>query len=481
MSSSSESADGSFKLPVVRLAASGRLREREFHFSPQQRKATGAELSHAFVRSREAEDQTLWDSLPETPSLPRVSASREPGACSAPVIPVKLEAEAGESILEEDSEKAKASRRFQRTGVWEFKPFVYTENLEPTPDWDKSIVPNADDASSTSGATAAPTLLPNVPKYVPYGFADTSRRGLWLTLGLSTVLVSMAAIAGVYVWSRDAKPAADGPISNLTDLSAKANESAKLALSGFLTAQDAASLAEYVIDGEKKLPAIERYLKKNGAFPKPGELDEISSLPLSPGDSKKGIAGLIYRRDPSVDLLPTNSIPLAVQTAGPLERLAMVSSLQGKKPRQALALFKRQGDRMLLDWDLFVQTWDRSLAAFRDGELGNGPMRFRVLVASDIPVFENGETLENAVFRMQDPLCVEDVIRVQTQCFSAEERRLLEFDRTSSGTSARVGQARTATLDLIRDTESGRVEISRFVCWEFLGIGGVERPDEPEK
>jgi len=227
---------------------------------------------------------------------------------------------------------------------------------------------------------------------------------------------------------------------------------------------------------------IKRYLKQHGPFPKPGELDEISSLPLSAEDFQKGIAGLIYQRDPSVDLLPMNPlIALGDRAAGPLEQMAMTSTLQGKKPRQALALFKRKDDRMLLDWDLFVQTWDRSLAAFRDGELGNGPMRFRVLVASDLPVFENGETLESAVFRLQDPLYVEDVIRVQTKCFSPEERKLLEFNRASRGTSARVGQARTATLDLIRDPESGRVKISRFVCWEFLGIGGKEQPRGSEE
>ena len=481
MNSSSESADDAFKLPVVRLSASGKLRGREFHFSPQQRKATGAELSHVFARSREADDEALWDSLPETPSLPGVSASREPDTCSAPVIPVKLEAKADESELEESSEKAKVSRRFQRTGVWEFKPFVYTEDLEPTPDWDRSIVSVADDSTTPE---ASPAMSPNVPKYVPYGFADTSRRGLWLTLGVGTMLVVIAEGAGVYVWFRDAKPVAEGPVANLTDLSARANESAKVALSGFLAAKDASSLAERVIDGEKKLPAIERYLKENGSFPKPGELDEISSLPLSAEDSKRGIAGLIYQRDPSVDLLPTNSLsllPLASRKAGSIDPMAMVSMSQGKKPRQALALFKRKDDRMLLDWDLFVQTWDRSLAAFRDGELGNGPMRFRVLVASDIPVFENGETMESAVFRMQDPLYVEDVVRVQTKCFSPEERKLLEFNRTSSGTSARVGQTRTATLDLVRDPESGRVGISRFVCWEFLGIGGKEQPHESEE
>ena len=478
MSSSSESADPAFKLPVVRLSASGKLRGREFHFSPQQRRATGAELSHALVGSLEADDQPLRDSSRETPILPGGPASREPEACSAPVNPVKLEAEADEVNPEENDDEANVSKRFQRTGVWEFKPFVYTEDLEPTPEWDRSIV--APDPSATSGVNAPATASADVPKYVPYGFADTSRRGLWLTLGLSAALVSMAAVAGLFVWSRDAKPVADGPVGDLADLSAKANESAKLALSAVLNARDAASLAERVIDGEKKLPAIERYLKENGSFPKPGELDEISSLPLSLEDSKKGIAGLIYRRNPSVDLLPTNSIPLAIQTAGPLERLAMVSSTQGEKPRQALALFKRQGDRMLLDWDLFVQTWDRSLAAFRDGQLGDGPMRFRVLVASDIPVFENGETLENAVFRMQDPLSVGDIVRVSTKCFSPAERRLLEFNRANPGAS-RVGQTRTATLDLVRDPESGRVGISRFVCWEFLGLGGVERPDESEK
>jgi hypothetical protein len=469
-----------FRLPVVRLSASGRLRGRAFHFSPQQRKAAGAELSHAILHPLEADDCLPGSSSYGMSSLPSVSDSSEGDACSAPVIPAKLETPAEEIVPEEGTGNANVSQRFKRSGVFVFKPFVYTEDLEPTPDWDKSIPPAAG-TSAVAEIAVSPSMSVKVPEYVPYGIADTSRRGLWLTLGLGSTLVLMAAIAGGYVWYRDAKPAADGPVSSLADLSAKANESVKVAFSGFLTAEDAQSLADRVINGEKKLPTIERYLEKNGSFPKPGELDEISFLPLAPGDSKKGIAGLIYRRDSPVDLLPTNSMPLAVQTAGPLERLAMVSSLHEKKPRRALALFKRKDDQMLLEWDLFVQTWDRSLAAFRDGELGNGPMRLRVLVASDIPVFENGETLESAVFRMQDPLHTEDVIRVQTQCFSHEERRLLEFDRTSPGISARLGKARTATLDLVRDPETGRIDIARFVCWEFLGLGGVEQPAAPEE
>jgi len=473
MSLYSESAGGVFRLPVVRLSASGKLRHREFHFSPKQRKATGAGLSYV-AHSLKADDQTPRCSSCGTHSLVRVSASCQCGACSAPV---KLEAEEqGADELEGNESEALVSRRFQRTGLWEFKPFVFTEFLEPTPEWDKSIVAFDADPFVPEGSGAA-AFSPHMPAYVPYGFADAPRRGLWLSLGLGMVLVLMAVVAGVYVWSREPS-SADGTsvVPDIVDFSARVNESAKLTLSGFLTAENAPSLAARVIDGETKLPEIKRYLAQNGALSKPGELDEISSIPISKDDLKRGIAGLIYQQDPPVDLMPMNPlIPLAAKTVGPLEQMAMASTLQGKKPRRALALFKRKGEQMLLEWDLFVQTWDRTLAAFRDGELGDGPMRFRVLVAADIPVSENGETLGSAVFRIQDPLHTEDIIRVQTKCFSSEERRLLEYDRTTPGMSARVGSSRTATLDLVRDPATGRIEISRFVCWEFLGIGGVER------
>lgn len=480
MTPASESTGDGFQLPVVRLSASGRLRGREFHFSPKQRKAAGAELSHAASHSRDAGDPASLGSSHETSSLPGVSASRESDACSVPVNPAELEVKEDEAATGGDT-KDKASRRFKKTGEWKFRPFVYTENLEPTPDWDKSDTP---ESTVGSGNKKSPTgsRTANVPDYIPYGIESGRRRILWCALGVTSVI---ALIVGGYITLRERLPSSEsvGKITLFTDPSARLNESAKAAFSEFLGTADPQALADHVIEGNERLPAIERYLKEKGPFPKPEELDTISSLPLSQGDLKKGIAALTYRREVRTDLLSAAPlIPLASRTNGSLERMAMVdTTLDREKPKQALALFKREGDRMLLDWDLFVQTWDRSLAAFRDGELGDGPMRFRVLVASDIPVSENGESLENAVFRIQDPVHVGDIIRVQTKGFSADERRLLSLDRGHAGAGGRIGLTRTATLDLSRDPATGRVGISRFVCWEFLGLGGVEQSDDREK
>jgi hypothetical protein len=101
-------------------------------------------------------------------------------------------------------------------------------------------------------------------------------------------------------------------------------------------------------------------------------------------------------------------------------------------------------------------------------------LNFRVVLSADIPVFENGEGVDDAIIRVQDPLHEEDIVRVKDR-YGASGGALPKpsLDELERDPIAAMKPS-TATVSLKREGSTGKIVIERVICREFLGVGGNE-------
>jgi hypothetical protein len=369
-----------------------------------------------------------------------------------------------------------ANQRFARTGDLPFTALTIT----PRPETLEFELPE------TPAPAATPAYLPRNPlpsatRRLAQSFSLKEMGWVqMLLIGIPLFAVlAIAAFKSYRILFPD-KPTTDNTSSavpNEADLIATGLR----AFENFLAKSSPEEMATSVIGGNSKIAEIRAYFEDHPDFPHLAETDMIEHCRSNENDLKRGLSAFIYQPLGEAvmedNMLLAQDVKVGLRAPDMLEQAALLNANNPPSQAKALVCFKIKDSQALLDWDLFIQTWDRKLHDFREGMLGNGPMVFRVVISMDKPVFENGETLEREVVRIQDPLHSMDVIRVQVDSFDPIEIRLrpspaeLEKDPTAGM------KPRNATLELQRDPATGQVSIKRVVCMEFLGLGGEE--DKP--
>ncbi|MBB5351743.1 hypothetical protein HNR46_001982 [Haloferula luteola] len=312
---------------------------------------------------------------------------------------------------------------------------------------------------------------------------------VWLGGGLGVLAVA-ALFLGSLGWRQSRVIAEETEITpNLSfDDFVVAHESLKReaaeSFARFLAEEDALGKCRWLLGETRRLQELEDYLESGGRFPVVTEGDQFHLSPMVLPDLKKGYLAIQYVPVELVELslekpiLPSE-VSSGAEAPGFLEEatMASVTVQQGRPNRAALLVYQRRGERLLLDWEIFFQTWNRRLAAFRDGDLGDGPMRFCVLVSEDVAVSANGETRANSIFRIEDPVHEADHVRVEMMSFDPSLGPMRPVTTGQNVTDPlEMAKPRAATLDLKRDPKSGKVVIARFVGWGISGFGdGVDQ------
>lgn len=443
---------------------------------PSPRDFRAVEMVPPSISFREEPATAIPSLAYNCPACGNVFASAVPGearfcaSCSSWVaIPgVKPIENTAENPDEKEPTTRTARKRIERTGDFKFKPFVLPDAAASQLEFERESLPEADSQQSQA----------------PYLQAGPSVRKYGLGIAIVAVLLIFSAFTWGVVGLRKQYSAPNRsepePVS-LAVLRSQAHVDAEETLRVFLSDSSVGTRAEWLIGGSELEQAIAEQAALAEASPGPGlpvfaETDYITAAELSEQDIRRGIYSLIY--EPLEDvanllggpLLPAD-VSSGIEAPSFLEAAAAMDSLSRPAPRRALAIFVLQGDRMLLDWHVFVQTWNRSFSEFRDGELGEGPTRFRVLIAKDHRVFENNESFGNEIYRLWDPLHSQDVIRIQ---IDPHHPVAVQLRRDADELDANPDIAfmpRTATVDLSRDPDTQAVSLDKIVCWEFLGVG----------
>ncbi len=241
-------------------------------------------------------------------------------------------------------------------------------------------------------------------------------------------------------------------------------------LHGYLAAKSTAEKLPFILragDLEKK---IEDFYSGGTINDLDTPADSFSINELTEEDRKRGLFMMIYNQPPfspeGLDgLEKANALPKKIAAVG-------TSAIE---PLRVHAFFKRTPQGLKLDWEIFAQSKYRTLRKFVERPAAGQTGVFRVLMAEDVAAAHPSAAGTRA-YQIVDPAHSTDVARVKVKVDS-DAGHALSLVQWSGGEGNRP-ITRTTTLELRWSSESKtpELEISRLVCWEFLGLGGQEIP-----
>jgi hypothetical protein len=252
-------------------------------------------------------------------------------------------------------------------------------------------------------------------------------------------------------------------------------------LEGFMAGTSVEEKLPYIISPETLRPKMDGFyggvLINDDATP----ANSFSVQELTEEDRKRGLFMLTYDQPPQFALKEffRPLAPLEVQYGIDeadilLSTMARVGNF-AMEPVRVHAFFKRESSGLKLDWEVFAQTKYRTFRNFIELPDVGASETFRILIVEDVP--DKGQGVAGArTYRLADPANIDDSARVNVRLDSEDGRALsiINWRGTKQGTP----DTRTATVELewTGTPDNPVLGIKRFICWEFLGLGGKETP-----
>lgn len=256
-------------------------------------------------------------------------------------------------------------------------------------------------------------------------------------------------------------------------------QDARRTLDDFIKAQTVEGKLPSIIGGESKAKELEDFYGGSEIIDFDTPASAFSEFDLSRADHEKGIFLLTYDQPAQLSMRDffRPLAPLEVQYGvdAPdilLVTLAKVSNFT-MEPMKVFAFFKRTKDGMKLDWDTFAQTKYHTMATFIDLPEPGQKSVFRVVIFEDVPP-QNLSIPGYRTYRVADPAHTTASALVNVKVDSEIGRTLSTINWRNEGLEGRVPR-RTATVELewAGSHTAPELKLSRFICWEFLGLGGT--------
>jgi hypothetical protein len=256
-------------------------------------------------------------------------------------------------------------------------------------------------------------------------------------------------------------------------------EVAKVTLEKFISAKTPSEKAKYVIGGEQTLRRLLQIYGPNIMDESEFPADAFLPGDLSEENNNRNIFMMAYDRPGqfvmSKFFRPLVSIEMqhGLEELNPLIEASTKVSNFAMEPIKIHAYFKSTDQGMLLDWDVYLQTRYRTLQSFIERKTEARSGIFRVIIVEDLPLPEQ-EKQNVRVYRVGDPANIGDSYRIAVPIGSKVENSLKKINW--QGTESIDPKLATATIELASSADE-TISISRFICWEYEGLGGGEAPD----
>lgn len=202
-------------------------------------------------------------------------------------------------------------------------------------------------------------------------------------------------------------------------------------------------------------------------------------IELAPADKKRGIFALGYDQPPQLALkdffrpLASLEVQYGIEEPGLLlGTLAQVDNFS-MEPLRVQAFFKRTGSGLKLDWEIFAQTKYRKLRNFTQFPSVGNPETFRVIIIEDVPEMGQG-VADSRTYRLMDSANTEDSVRVNVRLDSEIGKELSVINWRGTKQGSPIQRTATVELEWTGRENSPILQIKRFICWEFLGLGGQD-------
>ena len=209
--------------------------------------------------------------------------------------------------------------------------------------------------------------------------------------------------------------------------------------------------------------------------------DAFSIYELSEEDRKRGLFMMIYDQPPQFEMkeffrpLASLEVQYGIDEADLLlSTLARVGNF-AMEPLRVHAFFKRTSEGLKLDWEILAQTKYRTFQNFVElPETGQRGV-FRVFIVEDVP--DKGRLEAGTrTYRVADPANTGDTARINVKVDSEIGRALSIINWRGTKESRPITRTATVELKWTGEPAAPQLEISRFICWEFLGLGGKDTP-----
>lgn len=306
-------------------------------------------------------------------------------------------------------------------------------------------------------------------------------------IALSCLLLAFAAGAGYVVFkemkNRETKllvpaPSVNSAMAESQYMRIGWQKEAYGVLEKFLAAKTAEAKIPYIIDGERLKPQVEAFYGGSVINDQDTPADAFSVNDLTDEDKKRGIFMLTFDQPPQFEMkeffrpLASLEVQYGLNEADLLlSTMARVGNF-ATEPVRISAFFKKTPQGLKLDWETFAQTKYRTFQTLVElPEAGQGGV-FRIVISEDVP--ETGRALAAGVktYRMWDPASPEASARVNVNIDSEIGRTLSKIDWRGKENRP-VNSTATVELKWV-GADQPKLEITRFICWEFLHLGGSE-------
>jgi len=249
-------------------------------------------------------------------------------------------------------------------------------------------------------------------------------------------------------------------------------------LKSYVDATTAEEKAPYIIGGKTSVEKLNDYYGGSHIDDSDTPAEAFSVFDLSMEDRKRGLFMMIYDQPPQFEMReffrPVASLEVQyglVDADLLLSSVARASNF-AMEPVRVFAMFKKTSEGMKLDWDMFAQTKYRSFRNFIEIPTSGQKGVFRIFVVEDVP--DQGKTVAGIrTYRIADPANTTDSTRINVKIDSEAGRSLSIINWRGNKEGQPI--TRTATVELEwAGEDSPQLTISRFICWEFLGLGGQD-------
>lgn len=331
----------------------------------------------------------------------------------------------------------------------------------------------------------------NTPKVLPATNAPKRQRSGLISAMLVLLAILLVGGAGVYFalkklgWSFDLptiKAAAGDPAVIEADyIRTGWQQDAYHLLRGYLAATTTRDKIPFILNGNALAAKIEDFYGGSLIDDSDTPAEAFSVHELSAEDRKRGLFMMIYDQPPQLDIteffrpLASLGVQYDLDEADLLHGTLARAADAATEPLRIHAFFKRTPQGLKLDWEIFAQTKYRTLQNFVDlpevGQTGT----FRVFIVEDVPA-KGRAVAGTRTYRVVDTANTSDSARVNVKMDSETGSALSIINWR--GTKENRPLTRTATVELKWSgaATAPELEISRFVCWEFLGLGGLDTP-----
>lgn len=342
-------------------------------------------------------------------------------------------------------------------------------------------VPHSEDPSHHNKRKPKPTDVKATPKH---------KSGL-IPVMLVLLLFILGAGAAVYFVTREmgrniTPPAitavtGDPALKEAQYIRVGWKKEAYQVLRDYMAATTAQGKLPHILNGDSLSQRLEDFYGGGVINDSDTPADAFSVYELSEDDRKRGLFMMIYDQPPQFEMkeffrpLASLEVQYGIDEADLLlSTLARVGNF-AMEPLRVHAFFKRTPAGLKLDWESFAQTKYRTLQSFVElPETGQSGI-FRVFVVEDVPDKGHLEA-GTRTYRVADPANPGDTARVNVKVDSEIGRALSIINWRGTKESRPITRTATVELKWAGEATDPNLEIGRFICWEFLGLGGQDSP-----